>query len=178
MRRASAVTHHYAAWPYALPLRAALSRRLQLLSELLPGGDAAELAWREPDTLLLSRSDVASRLAALRNALPPQLDVLDLVTRAPALLLPPKPGDAAAAGLARLHAQFPRADVAAMLRAQPGILLIDLAAGAASLRAAARRGAASEDDACAAVCALVSTTAGLHDLLAAQHAAEDTQLRK
>jgi hypothetical protein len=128
--------------------------------------------------LLLSRAELASRLAALRSALPlPALDVLDLVTRAPALLLPPRPGDAAAAGLARLRALFPRADVEAMLRAQPGILLLDLAAGAATLRAAARRGAASEEEACAAVCELVSTTAGLHELLAAHHAAEESVKR-
>ena len=161
------------------PACAALLRRLQLLSELLPGGDAAELAWREPDVLLLSRAELACRLAALRSALIdlPQLDVLDLVTRAPALLLPPRPGDAAAAGLARLRTLFPRADVAFMLRAQPGIVLLDLAAGAAALRTAARRGAASEGEACAAVCALVSTTAGLHELLAAHHAAEDSATR-
>ena len=156
---------------FPLFLRAALSQRLRQLGEVLPGGDVAELAWKEPAVLLLSRSVLASRLVSLRAALPPELDVLDLVSRAPVLLL--RPGNAAAEGLARLRALFPRADVTAMLRAQPGLLLLDLAAGAEAMLADARRGAASEDDACARLCAVVSTTAGLHDLLAAQHAAED-----
>jgi hypothetical protein len=152
-------------------VRAALRQRLRQLGEVLPGGDVAELAWKEPDVLLLSRSELASRLASLRAALPPELDVLDLVSRAPVLLL--RPGDAAAEGLARLRALFPRADITAMLREQPGLLLLDLSAGAEAMLADARRSAASEDDACARLCAVVSTTAGLHDLLAAQHAAED-----
>jgi len=127
---------------FAFPILA-LAGRLQLLSELLPLVNAAELAWREPD-----------------------------------VLLPPRPGEAAAAGLARLRHLFPAADVSAMLKAQPGVLLLDLSKGAHALRSAAGRGAASDDERCAAVCAHVSTTAGLHELLAAQHAADDAAERK
>ena len=123
--------------------------------------------------LLHSRAELASGLAALRAALPPQLDVFDMVTRAPALLLPPRPGEAAAEGLARLRALFPDADLEFMLRQQPALLLRDLDAGAAALIAEAMPRMASEAAARRAVCLHVSTIAGLHELLAAQHAAEE-----
>ena len=160
----------------------------------MPGVPFAELAWRAPGVLQLSRPELAARLAALRFALPPQLDLAQLLARAPQLLLQPAPGAAAAAGLARLRQLFPGADAAAIVRLEPLVLLADLSAGAALLRAqrAARSRSAEEllssrgtsdvfaggttaflsPDAELELAAEVATPAGLHALLHCQQLAQ------
>jgi hypothetical protein len=173
---------------------AALTGRLDALGALLPGVDFAELAWRAPGVLRLSRAETASAVTALRFALPPALDLLPLLTRAPHLLLCARPGDAARAGQARalapvlslhpraessllqqerLRALFPSADIAAMIAVEPGVLLSDLSAGAKLLRH--ERGCTEADMDDAELGAYVSTPAGLHTLLRCAQQAQKAQ---
>jgi hypothetical protein len=180
-----------------LPLCAceALSWQLDTLGTLLPGVSFAQLAWRAPNVLRLSRADAAACLTALRFALPPAIDLAQLVTRVPELLLCDCPGEVATAAQARvrhhvvsrsqerprltdntaarptrrtqarLRELFPGADVAAMVALEPGVLLTELSEGARRMRAEFA-GSAAE------LSAYVSTPAGLHSLLRCQQAGD------
>jgi hypothetical protein len=83
-----------------------LSWQLDTLGTLLPGVSFAQLAWRAPNVLRLSRADAAARLTALRFALPPAIDLAQLVTRLPELLLCDRPGEVATAAQARMRRRF------------------------------------------------------------------------
>jgi hypothetical protein len=75
-----------------------------MLGTLLPGVSFAQLAWRAPGVLRLSRADAAARLTSLRFALPSTIDLTRLITRLPELLLCDRPGELATAAQARIAA--------------------------------------------------------------------------